>query len=426
PRVRYRRFVLSPAVWRLDELHDISTGPDGEWTAALAGWRARYDVPRHVQVVSNDQRLRLDLDRPWHAALLREELRKDPGLVVHELPGEQQGWLGSDIAGHLTEIVVPLQRRDPTSPRAATPAYAESRRTVHGLGGEWLYLKLYGSAAGQDELLRTHVPALVDAAREHGADRWFFLRYTDPDGHHLRLRLHGDPAELWACAAGELGRILRSWQDCGLLREHRLDQYDPEFERYGGAGLAGEVERLFAADSAAAIELLNLAADPACPYDLDTLVAASVAALAHAFGPPSSAAGSGSCAGEAALEPAEAWLSRTGSRRDLPKRFRKDPGYFARLLDPAGGWPGLHGEVFGEKVLATLHSRDEQVVATRARMDSLRARHACHTEEGRFVGSLMHMTCNRLLGGDSARERDAVAVARGAVQDGAKRRRHGQ
>lgn len=172
----------------------------------------------------------------------------------------------------------------------------------------------------------------------------------------------------------------------------------------------------------AAIELLTLAADPECPYDIDTLASLSVASLAHAFGTPTAPDREGDTG--RAHEPAEAWLSRTGTRRDLPERFRRDPAYWAGLIDPLGGSPALRGDVFGDKVLAALRGRDEAVADTRRAMDLLRADGACRTEEGRFVGSLMHMTCNRLLGGDSERERDVVALARGCVQDAARRRRH--
>lgn len=240
PRVRYGRFVLAPAVWRLDDLRDSLESP--EWTAAVAAWRARWAVPRRLLVVSNDQRVELDLDEPWHVELLREELRKDPGLVAHETPGSAHAGDGDATVGSTAEFVVPLQRRDPTPRRNATVARRETRTDVHGLGGRWLYLKLYGTARGQDELLRTKIGELVDTARAWGAQRWFFLRYTDPDGHHLRLRIAADPAVLWRDIVPALGPALERWQHYGLLRTHRVDQYDPEFERYGGVELSPWVE----------------------------------------------------------------------------------------------------------------------------------------------------------------------------------------
>lgn len=417
PRIRFGRFVLAPAVWRLDEPR--AAPQETAWADAVAQWRARHEVPRHVLVVSNDQRFALDLDHPWHIELLRAESRKDPEIVVHEVPGEYEGWMDSDTPGHTNEVVVPLQRRKRETRRRATAAYQEPRHAPHGVGGDWVYLKLYGTARSQDDLLRNRIGGLVDAAREHGVDRWFFLRYTDPDGHHLRLRLHGDAHRLWSDVVPRLGATLLDWQRQGLLRAHRIDQYDPEYERYGGVHLMPTVEGLFQADSATAIDLLTVAADPACPYDLDTLAAVSVAALANAFGPPTPEAGQ-----RVHNEPAEAWLGNTGTRHDLPERYRSAAGYWAGLIDPVGGATALVGDVVGDKVLACLRGRDEQVVHTRSEMDRLRTENACHIAEPRLLGSLLHMHCNRLFGGDSTRERDVIGLARGAVQDNAKRRRY--
>ena len=67
-------------------------------------------------------------------------------------------------------------------------------------GSDWLYVKLYGPAAGEDALLTGPVRDLAGRCSTTGdADGWFFLRYADPEPH-LRLRLHGEPDRLLAGA----------------------------------------------------------------------------------------------------------------------------------------------------------------------------------------------------------------------------------
>ncbi|MEK8106376.1 thiopeptide-type bacteriocin biosynthesis protein [Micromonospora sp. M12] len=83
----------------------------------------------------------------------------------------------------------------------------------HLPGGEWLYALVYCSGERQDELLRA-VPALAAGL---DVDRWFFLRYGDPDPH-LRLRFHGAPAVLTTgCCPGSrsgwLGCATPAWRD---------------------------------------------------------------------------------------------------------------------------------------------------------------------------------------------------------------------
>lgn len=413
PRIRYGRAVLAPATWRLDELRQGA----GDWSTALAHWRQTWAVPRHVLVVSNDQRLLLDLDDLWHRELLRDEIRRDVGLVAQEVPGDPEGWLTEGTGGHTVEVVVPLVRRDPVPRRQPHLAYLDLGRRPDGVGSEWLYLKLYGSRRTQDDLLRDGVPQLVRVAAERGADRWFFIRYTDLDGHHVRLRLHGEPDQLWSSVVRTLGAMLADWQRHGVIGAHRLDQYVPELERYGGAPAQQVAEQLFERDSAAAVALLRLVKEPGCPYPLETLLAISAAALAHAFGPPSAHAHW--VAPEYAGESAAAWLSMTGTRRELPAQYRTKTAHWRRLIDPAGDWPALRADEFGGRVLAALRDRDEAV-----RELGQQIRCGSRTPEGRVVGSLLHMTCNRLIGGPSDREATILGIARGAVQDNLNRRRY--
>ncbi|MFD9369799.1 lantibiotic dehydratase [Streptomyces sp. NPDC060020] len=467
PRVRYGRFVLACAVWRLDtlramaqELRTRTAEPQaGEWAAAVRTWRSQWDVPNRVLAVTADQRLLLDLDDAWHRELLRDQVLRHHDLIAQEVPGEYEGWLDSPLAGHTSELVVPMVRRDavaaeagptvpapsvPDTPSAPAPApagfslrrpYAGNRqlaRTVHGLGGEWLYLKLYCAARAQDELIRDHLPELVSLAAGLGCDNWFFIRYTDADGHHLRVRLHGtDPRALWGEVAPAVGTLLDRWQRSGLVRGHAVAPYDPEIERYGGPDAQHLAEQVFRFDSEAAVELLRLVKNPVPAsegtarferLDLDDLAVVSCAALAHAFGPPAPdnpRLADMLADGDPGDDAAVAWLSMTGTRRELPSAFRSRKAHWRRLVDPYDGWTGLAPDPTGARLLAVLDERDR---AVRRLADAVRA--GGPTPEGRVVGSLLHMVCNRLFGGDSAREMTVLGTARGAVQDHFNRRRH--
>ncbi|MFD7313755.1 lantibiotic dehydratase [Streptomyces sp. NPDC059883] len=418
PRVRYGAFVLACAVWRLDEPRASAADARGaDWDRAVADWREAWDVPRRILAVTADQRLLLDLGDAWHRELLRDQVLRHPDLIAQEVPGDYEGWLESPLAGHTVELVVPLARRERGLPRLRPYAGRhQPTRTVHGLGGEWLYVKLHGSARAQDDLLCRHVPELVALAAGKGADGWFFIRYTDEAGHHLRLRLHGSrPEVLWGSVAPPLGALLERWRQQGLLRGHTVAQYDPETERYGGPAAQRLAERVFQYDSEAALDLLRLAKDPANPHTVDDLAALSCAALAHAFGPPPPH--HPLLTADFGDDAAAAWLSMTGSRRDLPAAFRTRAAHWRRTLDPYGGWPRL--DPAGAAAVAALRARD---AAVRQLADAVRD--SGGTPEGRVVGSLLHMVCNRLFGGQSARERTVLGIARGAVQDNFQRRSH--
>lgn len=57
-------------------------------------------------------------------------------------------------------------------------------------GSEWIYFKLYTGTKTADAILKNELYVYVNEMLSNDiADKWFFIRYTDPD-FHIRLRLH--------------------------------------------------------------------------------------------------------------------------------------------------------------------------------------------------------------------------------------------
>ncbi|MEV0499075.1 thiopeptide-type bacteriocin biosynthesis protein, partial [Streptomyces spectabilis] len=253
-------------------------------------------------------------------------------------------------------------------------------------GGPWLYATLYTSAERQDEFL---TGPLRDFLTELGSppagpgdvDRWFFIRYADPDPH-LRLRLHGDPALLNGAVLPRLHELAGQLAADGLARGLRLDSYAPETERYGGPALLTAAEEVFHADSRLVLERL------AAPSDDRVLTTAhDVTELVRAFH-----RGYGG--------DWRRWLTGT-----YPKREQHHKAFAARRraalarITPSGppdpvAQPHLAAlERFGRLVRA----QEEQG--------------ALSVSPDAVLASLVHMHCNRRLGTDRTAEAQTLAVA---------------
>jgi len=98
--------------------------------------------------------------------------------------------------------------------------------------------------------------AVGSSLQAGGADRWFFIRYADP-GWHLRLRIHGAPDRLLHETLPLLTRVLAPLLETGQLWRVQLDTYEREVERYGGEAGIGLAERVFHADSDAALAIVG-------------------------------------------------------------------------------------------------------------------------------------------------------------------------
>ncbi|MDH2392163.1 thiopeptide-type bacteriocin biosynthesis protein [Streptomyces sp. HNM0663] len=138
---------------------------------------------------------------------------------------------------------------------------------------EWLYARLHHTSHQDGELLLgTLVPDWAAAAERLGAARWFFIRYADADGPHLRLRFYGPPAAMDACwaagrelwrrsdrrrtAPGEVRRLHPAAEDFTPRRGHRrlsLGVYSREHHYYGSPAATEIAEEVFQASSRAAL-----------------------------------------------------------------------------------------------------------------------------------------------------------------------------
>ncbi|GLZ35617.1 lantibiotic dehydratase [Lentzea sp. NBRC 105346] len=359
PRIRHGRTVLSPARWR----PDLSTS-DSNWTERFRAWREEWDVPSIVQATFADQRIELNLDYDLHLHLLRDELRREPDTVLVEPPGDT-GWLD----GHRNEVVFTLlPTAEPERPRTLPRAPMRTADHAHLPGGDWLYAKVYAAENRHDQLITQALPELLRALPDE-VDRWFFLRYRDPDPH-LRLRFHGDPARLLP-ALHDWAAGLRRRGECGALL---LDTYDPELERYGGPELIEAAERFFHADSAAAITRAKTTSP-------ELTAAANYLDLLRSFG----------------AEDWMTWLVTSFPKDSHHQAFQRHRAAAVRLLDQES-------------------TMDESWRDAVAEYGELFRRTESWTPRDVALSGLMHMHFNRHVGINRPLELDSLAIAAGAVR----------
>ena len=189
---------------------------------------------------------------------------RDAAVLVEMFPSPDELWVSGPEGTFVHELVIPfVRRRAPSQAQAGATAgvvsaplvIAPARRRFPP-GSEWLFAKLYTGFALTDELLLTAVGPVAQAALASGAcDGWFFIRYADPH-LHVRARWHGEPARLREEVLPALERLVSPWLEDGRVWRLQLDTYEREVERYGGNAGVLLAERLFAADSAAVLELL--------------------------------------------------------------------------------------------------------------------------------------------------------------------------
>ncbi|MFD5297951.1 lantibiotic dehydratase [Streptomyces mutabilis] len=411
PRVRFGRVVAMPKRWLPGRrLRDAARARGAEaWEQGLDAWRRRLAVPDRLQIARNDQMYPVDLRDRWDRDLLRAELTAArPQFVLYEdvtADGAGLGWNG----GHSTEIVVPLAGARRPAGRTA-PDGAEPERTApparpvparfHLPGEDWLFVKWYAEPSAHEALLAEHLPALL-AEVEDDVDRWFFLRYQDPEPH-LRLRFHGGPGALNGRVLPAISRVSRALVESGALRTMTLDVYRPESDRYGGEALQEAAERFFRTDSLSA-----LVQSRALRGVGRALPAAVLAGLGHAVLLES--LGDWDWCG---------WVDRMFTKTAEHEEYQRHRALADRLIRP-GYAVSSAAEALGAPSLGTLWSESPEPRAYGRLILS-----APEADRDEALLSLLHMRHNRLFGIDRAAEARGYAVLRGAVRTHVGRRRH--
>jgi thiopeptide-type bacteriocin biosynthesis protein len=270
PRVRTGRLVLSPACWRISpaDAKRLTAARGAEQFRLVQEWRGRHRLSRWVALVEGDNRLPVDLDNILSVESFVHLLKPDSAAILEEVHlGPDELCVEGPDGRYTHELIVPFIRALPQQAapsqtiraRALESADSMTRRLVPG--SEWLYAKLYTSSELADDVLLEEVGPVTRELLDIGAaDGWFFIRYGDPDWH-VRWRLHGDPGAVQKtvlpAVQAAAGRLLER----GLIWRFQLDTYEREVERYGGPEGLLLSERLFQADSEAALEILE-ALDP--------------------------------------------------------------------------------------------------------------------------------------------------------------------
>jgi thiopeptide-type bacteriocin biosynthesis protein len=279
PRVVAGKLVLCRASWRVSqaELKPLGRARGAARFGAVQGWRAARRLPRWITAVDGDNELPIDLDNLLAVDTLIELIKgREQATLIELFPGPDQLLARGREGRFVHELVVPLvHRRVVATPRgrdeaAALPGGSPPPHHTTGRlcrsfppGSEWLYAKLYTGPATADRLLKDVIRPIVElASRSGAADRWFFVRYADPDWH-LRVRFHGEPARLRDEVLPGLQSAARAALDDGRAWRLQLDTYEREVERYGGARGIELAERIFHADSEAVLAMVErLPEDP--------------------------------------------------------------------------------------------------------------------------------------------------------------------
>lgn len=270
PGLKCDGIVVSRATWRLpaefckrlEKLSKDAGRSEIRSAAGLDRW------PNPVALVVGDRVTPFNIDIDWMVDELATELKRLQGANLREVYLEgMRPALSSEEGRHFHEILVPLttEIRNPVSP--ARTMCRDRSILIREPWSDWAYMKLYVSPVNQDQVLKAIAPILNVAAACGDIEQYFYVRYVDEGGDHLRLRLnrHTDAmSKAWALLAGSFADL----QAQGLIHLVCTDTYLREVDRYGGPENIDYCESIFCVDSVACLEVLDLTSENGLTWDM--------------------------------------------------------------------------------------------------------------------------------------------------------------
>jgi len=233
-------------------------------------------------------------------------------------------------------------------------------------------------------------PVVRRATRSGAADRWFFLRYGDPD-QHLRVRLHGRPERLRRSVLPALERAVAPFLADGRIWRVTVDTYEREIERYGGPEGIELAEELFHRDSEAALDIIERL-DPG-DAGLDErwrLALRGMDQLLDDLG--FDLAAKRAIADDVRRSFAAEFRANGPLRGQLGERFRTEQAALTALLDRSRD--GTSALAPG---LAALDRRSERLRGTAAELAARAAAGRLTAPLREIAASYLHMHANRLI-----------------------------
>ena len=261
PRVRYGKTILAKARWKIS-VSDFSTDrniKESELEGLIKPFFASKKIPNRVTISQDDNQLPIDIENEYCLKILARELKKSETLELHECLFNESNLLVRGPEGAYTnEIIIPWTKSTLT-PNGGNVLPIVNRLDIKQKflpGSEWHYIKIYSGVKTADKILTEVIePMAAKLIEENVIDKWFFIRYADPD-HHIRVRFAG-AGNFYAEVTDKLNKALATYLENHLAWKIQTDTYIRELERYGSENIENS-EMLFFYDSVTTLQILSL------------------------------------------------------------------------------------------------------------------------------------------------------------------------
>jgi len=393
PRLTYKDTIFSRATWNITktEIEHILAAGESKNTEFINNFRKTRNIPDLVYISQGDNEVLINFNNELSCNVFYYMLKSENFVQLKEFLFEEDTITGN----YCNEIIFTAHKNIEKKAEIIEANQFVSNENQQGvatsfsIGEEWLYYKFYCGERAGEELLKRGIAPIVEELKEKGIiDKWFFIRYYDAQGHHIRFRVLLKNSNLFT----DCIRIIRQYTDpleqTRIIWKIQTDNYLRELQRYGYEAIE-KTETLFFNDSDCTLKFADMIEGDTgekirwmfCLLSIDHFLNdfdVKLEGKVKLFNVAKTGFGKE--------------FNRSGRlNKQINEMFVKHESEIEYFLDP-----NLMDEIY-EPLLEILHERTEKNADAVKQIKELGKEHRLPTYLDNIMLSYVHMICNRIF-----------------------------
>jgi thiopeptide-type bacteriocin biosynthesis protein len=257
PEIVIEDVTVAPAKWKFTEAN-LKIESFQKFKESFDFYSKRYNVDEYFYMCNADQRLLLHRTDEIALEILYQEFKEKKYLKLCSLEKDlfnSNMVINTKQEAYVSEFVFSFYAKENKNIQieSSNILLQNENRIIHPFQEGWVYLKIYCNKEMENDFL----VEFFDNKESLKINKFFFLRYADETGGHIRLRIkYSDQKEALSLYSA-LNQWLCDMRDCGMLKFWSINEYRRENNRYGGADIISEIENLFFQDSEYVINFIK-------------------------------------------------------------------------------------------------------------------------------------------------------------------------
>jgi lantibiotic biosynthesis protein len=262
PRVTYKDTVLSRATWNINktDIENILAVGESKAVEFIRDYRKSRNIPDVVYLSQGDNEVLINFNNELSCNVFCYMLKGETLIQLKEFLFSEN----TITHNYCNEVIFTAHKNVDNKTEVADVNQFVSKENHEGvaasfsIGEEWLYYKFYCGERAGEELLKKGITPIVEELKEKGIiDKWFFIRYYDAQGHHIRFRVLLKNSNLFTDCIRIIRQYIEPLEQTRIIWKTQTDNYLRELQRYGYEAIE-ETETLFFNDSDCTLKFADM------------------------------------------------------------------------------------------------------------------------------------------------------------------------